>query len=173
MGEVMQSVPVVHTLWRSVSGTPSTNEGRKQTRRPVTILNAVFTGATTEPASPAASGLRVCPAGFMSRRGRPGEAPGRGTRPATTPRRARDRGRRTRRNMTKSNQGNRYRRKSSRGNQLAGQRGKSTDAKPPGQGNQPDYSLRQREQVREGLRILARLIARAHLRRQKGCPRPE
>ncbi len=173
--EVIRREMFVHTLrqWRSVSGTPSTNERQKKTRRPVTMLNAVFTGVATEPASPAASGPRVCPAGFMSRRGRPGEALGRGTRPATTPRRARRRGRRTRRNMTKSNQGNRYRRRSSRGNQPAGQRGKRTDAEPPEQQHRPDYSPQQREQVREGLRILARLIARAHLRRQKGAPRPE
>ncbi len=113
------------------------------------------------------------PAGFMSRRGRPGEALGRRTRPATTPRRARRRGRRTRRNMTKSNQGNRYRRRSSRGNQPAGQRRGQVDAEPPERQHRPDYSPQQREQVREGLRIIAKLIARAHLRRQKGCPRPE
>ena len=148
-------------------------EEDQKTGRPATMLNAVFTGVTTEPASPAASGPRVYPAGFMSRRGRPGEAPGRGTRPATTPPRPRRRGRRTRRDMTKSYQGNRYRRRSSRGNQPAGQRRGQADAEPPGQGNRPDYSPQQREQVRDGLRILARLIARAHLRRQKGCPRPE
>ena len=139
----------------------------------MTMLNAVSTGVPTEPATPAASGPGVYPAGFVSRQGRPREAPGRGTRPAATPRRARHRGRRTRRHMTKSNQGNRYRRKSSQGNQLAGQRGKTTDAKPPGQGNQPEYTPQQREQVREGLSILARLIARAHLRRQAGSPRPK
>ena len=40
----------------------------------------------------------------------------------------------------------------------------------------PTYSTEQRETVRRGLRILARMIARAHLRRQESrsgaAPRP-
>ena len=32
----------------------------------------------------------------------------------------------------------------------------------------PDYTAEQRETVRQGLRILAKIIARAHLRRQAG-----
>ena len=35
-----------------------------------------------------------------------------------------------------------------------------------GQENSPQYTARQREQVRKGLRILAKVIVRAHLRKQ-------
>ena len=37
----------------------------------------------------------------------------------------------------------------------------------------PQYTARQREQVRQGLRILARVIARAHLRKQAELDDPE
>ena len=72
------------------------------------------------------------------------------------------------RHMTKANQGDQRRRKSKEGSQPAGQRRKQADAPRPAQQHRPEYSPRQREQVREGLRILARIIARAHLRRRSG-----
>ncbi|MXZ90426.1 MAG: hypothetical protein F4Z05_02975 [Chloroflexi bacterium] len=75
--------------------------------------------------------------------------------------------------MTKANQGNRHRQKPSRGNQPAGRRRKQIAANPPAQGDIPDYSPQQREQVREGLRILARIIARSHLRRRSDALSPK
>ena len=41
-----------------------------------------------------------------------------------------------------------------------------TGSKGPARTAPPVYTARQREIVREGLRILARIIARAHLRRE-------
>ena len=42
------------------------------------------------------------------------------------------------------------------------------EARKPRRGREktPQYTARQREQVRKGLRILAKVIVRAHLRRQ-------
>ncbi len=48
-----------------------------------------------------------------------------------------------------------------------------TDRQPPTQQDAPECTARQREQVREGLRMVARLIARAHLRRPGGAAPPE
>ena len=68
--------------------------------------------------------------------------------------------------MTKANQRDQGRRETTRGTKPAGQRRKAADAEPPARRNRPDYSPQQREQVREGLRVLARIIARAYLHRQ-------
>ena len=72
--------------------------------------------------------------------------------------------------MTKANQEYRYRQKPRRGNQPSGRRRKQVAAAPPAPGHKPEYAPRQREQVREGLRILAWIIARAHLRRVADRP---
>lgn len=172
MGEVMRRELFVHTLrqWRSVSGTPSTNERQKKTDD-----QAECRFHRSDHRAGIAGGVpsQGLPGGVDEPEGKARGNAGQRNGPAATPRRARRRGRRTRRNMTKSNQGNRCRRRSRPENQTAGQRGKPTDARPSGQGNQPEYSPQQREQVRDGLRVLARIIARAHLRRQDGSPRSE
>ena len=46
----------------------------------------------------------------------------------------------------------------------------STNRRATARRGSPTYSTEQRETVRRGLRILARMIARAHLRRQESRP---
>ena len=59
-------------------------------------------------------------------------------------------------------------REKKRRNQRAGPAGDSRRRRSgsPGKPGTAQYTPRQQEQVRQGLRILARIIARAHLRRQ-------
>ena len=45
-------------------------------------------------------------------------------------------------------------------------REKSSSQEAPSTPKSPQYTARQREQMRKGLRILARVIVRAHLRKQ-------
>ena len=68
--------------------------------------------------------------------------------------------------MTKTNESNQRRRGGAGATQPARQVRKAADAQSPARGHKPEYTPQQREQVRAGLRVLARIIARAHLRRQ-------
>jgi len=68
--------------------------------------------------------------------------------------------------MTKANESNQRRRGTTGATQPAGQWDKRADAAPPAPGHEPEYTPQQQEQVRAGLRVLARIIARAHLRWQ-------
>ena len=61
----------------------------------------------------------------------------------------------------------------SRSNRKSNNRKSGTACRKTPRGTSPQYTDAQREQIQTGLRILARMIARAHLRRQADRVAPE
>ena len=75
--------------------------------------------------------------------------------------------------MTEANKNNRPARSARDARKPSGRGRKSSGQRDFAERNATEYTPRQRERMQQGLRILARIIVRAHLRRQAELEDPE
>ena len=75
--------------------------------------------------------------------------------------------------MTEANKNNRPARSARDARKPSGRGRKSSDTGTSPERNVTEYTPRQRERMQQGLRILAKVIVRAHLRKQAELEDPE